>query len=84
MSYIRKETGDTLSDWFSGMADFTNISRNLIAASTKDEFEVWFEQLEQINKRSLFFFLRQNQKRIPREYLESVQWRFTRPLVTGG
>lgn len=81
MSYKPPErTGDAVNDWFSRIADFMNISPNLLNASSKNSFEVWFEKLEQIDKRSLYFFLQKNRDKIPKEYLDMVKERFPKEL----
>ena len=69
-------TGDSLNDYFSRLSDFTNIAPRLLHADTKEGFEVWFEKLELIDKRSLYFFIKEHKDEIPKEYLKMVQDRF--------
>ena len=81
MSYRpQNKTNDTLNNWFSNIADFMNITPNLLRASSKESFEVWFEKLEKIDKRSLFLFLKKHKDEIPKEYLDSVRDRFPKEI----
>ena len=81
MSYKpQPSTGDSLNDWFSRMADFMNISQNLLKASSKESFEVWFEKMELIDKRSLYFFIKAHKNEISEEYLKMVRGRFRRRI----
>lgn len=77
MSFVKADTGDSLNDFFTDMADFMNISGNLLKADTLQVFIVWFEKLELINKRSLFLFLKQHKKEIRPQFIKWAQERFT-------
>ncbi|MCR5670147.1 MAG: hypothetical protein K6G10_04010 [Butyrivibrio sp.] len=81
MSYKpQPPTGDSINDMFSRLADFVNIAPNLLKASSKNSFEVWFEKLELIDKRSLYYYLKEHKNEIPREYLDMVRERFPREI----
>ena len=81
MSYVApKTTGDLVNDWMKRLADFMNVRHHLLEASTPQAFEVWFEKLELIDKRSLYFYIKENKENIPREYLDMVEYRFPRPF----
>ncbi len=77
MSYKKPtSTGDLVNDMFKTLTDFNMLKNNLLNAKTMMQFEVWFEKLELINKRALFFFIRQNKEQIPEEFLERAQRSF--------
>lgn len=76
MSYNKVKTNDGIFDYFANVIEFHKISPHLITAKSLDEFEVWFEQAELIDKRSLFLFLCKNKNKIKQEYLDSVRTRF--------
>lgn len=76
MSYKKKSKTDGLNELFSRLADFNNVSVNLLNANTEEEFEVWFEKLEKIDKRTLYLFLCKNKDKIKEEYLDTVRDRF--------
>ncbi|MBP3278308.1 MAG: hypothetical protein J6M44_05065 [Butyrivibrio sp.] len=81
MSYRpQNKTNDSLNNWFSNIADFINISPNLLKASSLDSFKVWFEKLEKIDRRSLYLFLKKHKDEIPKEYLDSVRNRFQKEI----
>ena len=71
---------DPLNNWFSNLADFVNISPNLLNASSIQSFEVWFEKLEQIDRRSLYLFIKEHKDEIPKEYLDSVRDRLPKEI----
>lgn len=76
MSYKKPDTGDLLNDYFSQLTDFVSISPNLLNATSEQEFEVWLEKLELIDRRALFLFIQQNIKMLPVEYIQIAQRRF--------
>ena len=81
MSYRPPDTtGDSLNDYFTRLSDFTNIAPNLLKAKSAESFEVWFEKLELIDKRSLYFYIREHKSEIKDEYLKMVEKRFPKPF----
>ncbi len=73
-------SGKSINDLFSRLSDFTNIAPNLLKASSKESFEVWFEKLELIDKRSLYFYLKEHKDEVPKEYLDMVKGRFPKEI----
>ena len=76
MSYHHTPKSDSLNDYFSRLTDFTVIAPNLLNAETEFEFEIWLEKLEQIDRRSLYFYLKTHRDDIRPEYLTIAQRRF--------
>lgn len=76
MSYRAEKKEDCLNEYFSRLSDFYSISNNLLRASTEEEFEVWFEKMELIDKRSLYLFIRENYENIPLNHLALIRKRF--------
>lgn len=76
MSYFHQKTGDSLLDYFERLADFYRISHHLLTCNNEDEFEVWFEQAELIDKRALYLFIKDNHSKIPESYLLKIKDRF--------
>lgn len=78
MSYNYKKTDDLTNDYVSRLADFMNILPNLINAETPENFGIWYEKLEQVDRRSLTKYLVENMDKIPTEYLNYIvkhNWR---------
>lgn len=76
MSYKAPERTEYLSEFFSRLVDFNLISGNLLSAKTDEEFELWFEKLELIDKRYLYLFIKKNHKKIPIRRLKLIRDRF--------
>lgn len=80
MSYQRKTCEDGVNEWFSAMADFVNIAPNLLKARSTEEFEVWFEKLQQIDPRSIYYYIKEHKSEIPEEYINYVKSRLPKAL----
>lgn len=80
MSYVRPNTGDSLNDYFSSLNDFTMLAPNLLAAKDPRGFQVWFEKLEQIDRRSLLRYIRIHKADIPEAHLDMARKRFVEPI----
>ena len=80
MSYKAPATGDSLNDLFTQWTDFLCVSPNLLNADTKQNFEIWLEKLELIDRRLLFLFLKNNKKDIRPEYLQLAQRRYIKEI----
>lgn len=76
MSYKVNARKEFLNEFFARLSDFNNIKNRLLLSKTKDEFEVWFEKLELIDKRSLYLLICNNKDRIEKDYLDMVSDRF--------
>lgn len=76
MSYTRPNTGDSINNMITNMVEFLKISKHLIEAKDVEEFELWFEQAELIDKRSLYLFLCDHKDEINEEHLNYVKNRF--------
>ncbi len=76
MSYRRPDTGNSMNDYFSSLADFTMLSHNLLEASTEQNFLIWLEKLALIDRRALILFLRKHREEIPEEYMQLARRRF--------
>lgn len=77
MRYNKTKTDDNVYNFITDLIEFNKHSHNLIEAKSFKEFEVWFEKCEEIDKRSLLLFLRNNKDKIPKDYLDKVRGRFT-------
>lgn len=58
------------------LIEFNKISGNLLTAQTFDEFEVWFEKCAEIDKRSLYLFIKKEKENIPQEYIKRIKSNF--------
>ena len=76
MSYRRPDTGNSMNDYFSSLADFTMLSHNLLEASTEQNFLIWLEKLALIDRRALILFLRKHKDEIPEKYMQLARRRF--------
>ena len=76
MSYHVKEREEYLNEYFSRLVDFNQLAPNLLSAQTDTEFELWFEKLEQIDKRYLYIYIKENYKKIPLKRLTLIKDRF--------
>ena len=76
MSYKKPNTGNTMNDYFSSLADFTMLAPKLLHAPTEQSFIIWLHKLEAIDKRALFLYLKDNKEKIPKKHLEIAKKRF--------
>ena len=76
MSYTQPNTGNSMNDLFTSLASFVQLSPNLLKAKTSQEFAVWLDKLDKIDRRSLLLFIDKHQDEIPTEYLSQVEIRF--------
>ena len=78
MSYSYIKTGDLTNDYITKIADFMNVLPNLVNAKSPEVFGIWYEKLEQIDRRSLTKYLVEHIDDIPTEYLHYIvnhHWR---------
>lgn len=68
MSYTRIKSDDGVSDFFSNISNFMNILPNMLQASDPDVFFVWFEKLDEIDRRSLYRYILTHNIRVPKAY----------------
>ena len=80
MSYQQTQTHDMLNDYFSNLADFMSISKNILQAENKVDFLNWITKAEKIDKRTLFLFLKKHKEQINPEFLEIAQLRFKQTI----
>ena len=76
MSYRRPDTGNSMNDYFSSLVDFTVVAPRLLEAATPEDFNVWLEKLELIDRRPLLRYIRKHKDRIPKEHLDLARKRF--------
>ena len=81
MSYRKSNTNDGIYDLFSNLAYFTNIVPNLINAKTKKEFNLWFDKLFEIDKRSLKLYLEKNKNKINPENYEYINIKYNKKIL---
>lgn len=80
MSYHALERSDSTSSYFSRLTDFYSVLPNLKAADTKENFLIWYDQLERIDRRSLYIYLHNHKDELNSEYVDLVRDRFKREL----
>ena len=81
MSYKNLNTSDdSLNQLFSNMANFHNMSQNLIKAESFEAFQVWFEKLELVDRRTLYLFMRKNHALFKDEFVDYAEMRLRRKL----
>lgn len=76
ISYPRPNTGNSINDYFSALIDFVQLAPHLLEAQTTQNFIIWFEKLELIDRRSLLLYLRKHKDEISPEYMRFAQRRF--------
>ena len=81
MSYKKSNTNDGIYDLFSNLAYFTNIVPNLINTKTKKEFNLWFDKLFEIDKRSLKLYLEKNKNKINPENYEYINIKYNKKIL---
>lgn len=72
MSYKIHDTGDLTNNYITRLSDFIQLAPNLLNSKTSEEFEIWYEKLDMIDRRSLFLYIRKNIKKIPNGFLNIV------------
>lgn len=80
MSCSKPDTGNSMNDYFSALSDFVRLAPHLLEAGTEQEFVVWFEKLELIDRRSLLLYLRKHKDEIPPEHMSFARRRFKEKL----
>lgn len=81
MSYKNLNTSDdNLNRLFTSASDFQNMSQNLLRAETFEAFQVWYEKLEKVDRRMLFFFLRKNYSSIKPEFIGYAEKRLKKKI----
>ena len=80
MSYVRQKTNDPLNNYLHNLTNFYQLAPHLLTAETETEFEVWFNKLELIDRRSLYLYVKENKDKIKEEYFPIVQDRFWEKL----
>lgn len=76
MSYRQPDTGNPLNNYFHNLSNFYQLAPHLLSAKSEQEFLVWLEKLEKIDRRSLFLYLKKNKDQINEKYLSIAQHRF--------
>lgn len=80
MSYTKPDTGDSMNDYFTALADFVMLAPNLLKAKDKHAFLIWLDKLEQIDRRSLLLYLRKHKDEIPPEFMKLAQYRYVQEI----
>ena len=76
MSYHKPDTGNSMNDYFTSLADFTMLAPHLLNAKDEEHFEVWLEKLLLIDRRSLLIYLRLHKDEIPENHMNLARRRF--------
>lgn len=80
MSYVSVKTDDLTYKMFYDLKNFYNILPNLESAKTFEAWEVWFEKLCKIDKRSLFRYMCKNKDKYSDECIEFAEWYLKKKL----
>lgn len=80
MSYPKPNTGNSMNDYFSALADFTMLAPKLLQAKNSQSFQIWLEKLEAIDRRALFLWLKKHKEELPRKHLDIAQRRFEKEI----
>ena len=80
MSYRKPNTGNTMNDYFTSLADFTMIAPRLIEAKDEEHFESWLEKLLLIDRRSLLIYLKKHKSEIPEKHMALARRRFVEEI----
>ncbi len=80
MSYKRQYKNDILNTYLHDLTNFYQLAPHLLSAVTLEEFEVWLEKLEQIDRRSLFLYVKEHKDEIKEEFFPLIQDRFWEQL----
>lgn len=73
MSYRKPDTGNSMNDYFTSLADFVLLFPNLLNAKTEQNFIIWLNKLIAIDPRALVLKLRQHESEIDPEYMKLAQ-----------
>ena len=77
----QNSSDDNLNVLFTKLADFQSLSKVLLTAKDKEVYELWFEKLYAIDKRTLYFFLCEHYNEIPCEFIKLSQCRFKKQIL---
>lgn len=80
MSYPRPDTGNSMNDYFSALGDFVMLAPHLLRAETEQNFIIWLEKLELIDRRSLLLYLRKHREEIRPEFLKLARRKFVQEI----
>ncbi|MDY6280723.1 MAG: hypothetical protein SPL63_11470 [Roseburia faecis] len=80
MSYHGPTYSDDLENYFARLQDFYTVLPNLKEAKTKDDFLVWYDKLERIDKRSLYIYLHKYKADFNPEFIRLIESRFVKPI----
>lgn len=80
MSYQKPQYEDPLRNYFRNLTNFYQLAPHLLNAKTEEDFEIWLEKLEAIDRRSLFLYLRENKDKIDKKFLKRAQRRFVEKI----
>ncbi len=69
MSYVQPNTGDSLNDYFHNLANFENMKKNMLQASSLDGFLRWFDKLRTIDARATLITLKHQEQSLPKEWM---------------
>ena len=69
-----------MNDMITALTDFVILAPHLLNAEDTRAFEIWLEKLELIDRRALFFYLKEHKNEIPAKHLKIAQRRFTTKL----
>lgn len=81
MSYKKPNTGDSVNDLFSNLANFMNIVPNMMNAKEPAEFNVWFDKLFEIDKRSLKLYVKKHNDKIKPENYDYINLKYGRKII---
>lgn len=81
MSYKQPNTGDSVNDLFTNLANFMNIVPNMMNATEPTEFNLWFDKLYEIDKRSLKLYIEKHSNEIKSENYDYINLRYGRKII---
>ena len=80
LSYTHTNTGNTMHDYFTALADFTMLAPRLLQAKNAQSFQIWLDKLEAIDRRSLLLYLRKHTNELKEEHLKIAQRRYVEDI----
>ena len=80
MSYKATKTKNPLHNLFRRLFDFYRVAPNLLNSKSLEEFELWLDKLMQIDRRSLYRYLKAHKANLPKEYLNAAQYYYIRSI----
>lgn len=81
MSYKSIDTNDLTKKYFFDLGNFVNILPQLASAHSEQAWELWFEKLALIDRRSLYRYLKDNVQSLTDEQKDFAEWYLQKRLI---